>query len=252
MALRFSYSLVVFLGLALGACTSDSNDPIDPGPGAADSGANSCGDGVCAQDESENSCPADCMDISTELCTDTCQYAGDGECDDGGPGADYDACELGTDCGDCGPRQSGGGGCDNATDGVCPAGCPLDPDCNSCTPDCTNRECGGDGCGGTCAPGCSSDQICEVSADSATCVGEGVNVGAACSACDDAIPGLRCLAPNQQEECGGTPFNGGNGWCNKGPLDSSGYCTKTCNTNEDCPSPYACLDANGGRFCLSS
>ena len=28
----------------------------------------------------------------------------DGTCDDGGPGAEYSFCELGTDCADCGPR----------------------------------------------------------------------------------------------------------------------------------------------------
>lgn len=39
-----------------------------------------------------------------QLCESTCRYAGDGECDDGGPGAQYSVCELGTDCGDCGPR----------------------------------------------------------------------------------------------------------------------------------------------------
>lgn len=37
-------------------------------------------------------------------CTDTCASANDGECDDGGPGAVYAVCALGTDCGDCGPR----------------------------------------------------------------------------------------------------------------------------------------------------
>ncbi|MCA9565878.1 MAG: hypothetical protein KC561_20415, partial [Myxococcales bacterium] len=37
-------------------------------------------------------------------CSDTCATAGDGECDDGGPGALYDLCTLGSDCGDCGPR----------------------------------------------------------------------------------------------------------------------------------------------------
>jgi len=41
---------------------------------------------------------------TTTLCTDSCPYAGDGECDDGGPGAAYAVCELGTDCADCGPR----------------------------------------------------------------------------------------------------------------------------------------------------
>ncbi len=38
------------------------------------------------------------------LCTDTCSTASDGECDDGGPGAEYDSCDIGTDCDDCGQR----------------------------------------------------------------------------------------------------------------------------------------------------
>ncbi|MFZ4738237.1 MAG: CHAP domain-containing protein [Bradymonadia bacterium] len=38
------------------------------------------------------------------VCIDACEWAGDGECDDGGPGALYAACELGTDCSDCGER----------------------------------------------------------------------------------------------------------------------------------------------------
>ncbi|MCB9507577.1 MAG: hypothetical protein H6700_07815 [Myxococcales bacterium] len=41
------------------------------------------------------------------LCTNTCEYAGDTDCDDGGPGADYDVCAYGTDCADCGPRDAG-------------------------------------------------------------------------------------------------------------------------------------------------
>jgi hypothetical protein len=40
----------------------------------------------------------------TDSCSDTCLYARDGECDDGGPGADFHECPVGTDCGDCGPR----------------------------------------------------------------------------------------------------------------------------------------------------
>ena len=39
-----------------------------------------------------------------ELCSDTCRFASDGACDDGGPESDYDLCELGTDCTDCGVR----------------------------------------------------------------------------------------------------------------------------------------------------
>ena len=38
------------------------------------------------------------------ICTNTCEWANDGDCDDGGPGSDYDLCEYGTDCADCGPR----------------------------------------------------------------------------------------------------------------------------------------------------
>ncbi len=41
-----------------------------------------------------------------DLCDDTCRWAGDGECDDGGEGSLYSVCALGTDCGDCGPREA--------------------------------------------------------------------------------------------------------------------------------------------------
>ena len=48
---------------------------------------------------------------SGELCTDTCGpegkpggWAGDGACDDGGEGSEFDVCDFGTDCTDCGPR----------------------------------------------------------------------------------------------------------------------------------------------------
>ena len=49
------------------------------------------------------------------LCDDSCGgfsgaywYAGDGVCDDGGPGSDYANCELGTDCLDCPERTFSG------------------------------------------------------------------------------------------------------------------------------------------------
>lgn len=38
------------------------------------------------------------------LCTDTCGFAADGDCDDGGPGSLTTGCELGSDCTDCGSR----------------------------------------------------------------------------------------------------------------------------------------------------
>lgn len=40
-------------------------------------------------------------------CTNTCRYAYDGECDDGGLNSDYDLCPWGSDCADCGPRTEG-------------------------------------------------------------------------------------------------------------------------------------------------
>ena len=39
------------------------------------------------------------------LCSETCYYSSDNDCDDSGPGAEYMACTLGTDCIDCGPRS---------------------------------------------------------------------------------------------------------------------------------------------------
>ena len=60
-------------------------------------------------------------------CSNTCDYAFDFQCDDGGPGSLYSVCESGTDCADCGPRGgsgsssgSGSGGEGSCTaDGVC-------------------------------------------------------------------------------------------------------------------------------------
>ena len=40
---------------------------------------------------------------SAQICTETCYYTLDGACDDGGPGAAYSECSIGTDCTDCGP-----------------------------------------------------------------------------------------------------------------------------------------------------
>ena len=40
------------------------------------------------------------------VCTNTCQFAFDGECDDGGIGSVYAICDVGSDCSDCGPRAN--------------------------------------------------------------------------------------------------------------------------------------------------
>jgi bacterioferritin-associated ferredoxin len=84
------------------------------------------------------------------LCLDTCPYAFDGECDDGGPGSLYSVCGFGTDCGDCGPR-------DNdviVTDGICSDTCPyaVDGECDDGGPGSLYSVCGfGTDCG-DCGP----------------------------------------------------------------------------------------------------
>ena len=76
-------------------------------------------------------------------CANTCPYAADGECDDGGPGALNSLCPLGSDCTDCGPRGTGGicsDSCQYAGDGECDDGgpgslnslCPFGSDCADC------------------------------------------------------------------------------------------------------------------------
>lgn len=40
----------------------------------------------------------------TGVCMETCAHSSDGDCDDGGAGAEYSLCTLGTDCTDCGTR----------------------------------------------------------------------------------------------------------------------------------------------------
>jgi hypothetical protein len=95
-----------------------------------------CNSGTCVEGECEcndgwsgSNCDVDlCADINCEngtcvngicecednfqgtlcdeeiFCTNSCGYANDGECDDGGPNSNYNVCGCGTDCGDCGTR----------------------------------------------------------------------------------------------------------------------------------------------------
>lgn len=40
------------------------------------------------------------------ICDNSCPFADDGVCDDGGDGAVYDVCQYGSDCNDCGERMA--------------------------------------------------------------------------------------------------------------------------------------------------
>lgn len=77
------------------------------------------------------------------ICTNTCTFAGDSECDDGGPGSVFSGCSFGTDCQDCGPRPDGYlcfNDCSTASDGDCDDGgsgseyslCSYGHDCVDC------------------------------------------------------------------------------------------------------------------------
>jgi len=93
-------------------------------------------------------------------CTDDCSYAGNGQCDDGSPGAATTLCAAGTDCDDCSGHGGGGEGepeemvlapvdegvcsneCTFAHDGECDDGgpgsdysvCVFGSDCGDCGP----------------------------------------------------------------------------------------------------------------------
>ena len=46
--------------------------------------------------------PIECVN-GLQMCTNDCHHRGDGDCDDGGTGADFTICDYGDDCTDCGP-----------------------------------------------------------------------------------------------------------------------------------------------------
>lgn len=68
--------------------------------GASDGSSCSC-DPACSVagdccDDFEAICPEQIAG-----CNNSCNFSNDGECDDGGPGSDYNVCDLGSDCSDC-------------------------------------------------------------------------------------------------------------------------------------------------------
>lgn len=107
--------------------------------------------------------PAQSPALPGAVCSNGCDFAGDGDCDDGGDGATYEFCPLGTDCDDCGggrlmppppspwPHAPPGarelcaddsdrceylldGECDDGGAGSTYAACPVGSDCSDCGP----------------------------------------------------------------------------------------------------------------------
>ena len=128
-------------------------DCDDGGPGAdfdlCEYGTD-CADCGPRPPQQDSSSGADSSHSSSEMiCSNTCEYADDGDCDDGGPGSDYDLCDYGTDCNDCGPRPPIENDeiictdtCEHANDGDCDDGgpdsdydlCDYGTDCSDCGP----------------------------------------------------------------------------------------------------------------------
>jgi hypothetical protein len=83
-----------FCGSGFSCCESGWPVPGCPVHGGC-SGYHCCVRGVPLQTGPQSPSP---------LCSEGCGSSGDGRCDDGGEGADFGVCALGTDCEDCGPR----------------------------------------------------------------------------------------------------------------------------------------------------
>ena len=81
-----------------------------------------CDDGGPGAEYADCGYGADCLDCGVRqgqpprapppprapgsVCVENCNWSSDGDCDDGGPGAEYSDCGYGADCIDCGPRQA--------------------------------------------------------------------------------------------------------------------------------------------------
>ena len=108
------------------AAAGVSSEPVEPKWSAEMAWTDN---GRLLSESGSGSSPPPSSDLTQ--CTETCNWAADGGCDDGGLGADYTACDLGSDCTDCGPRtltyptghmwaiESGAAYCQVSSDGMC-------------------------------------------------------------------------------------------------------------------------------------
>jgi hypothetical protein len=121
---------------------------------------------------------------SGTYCSNTCRYASDGDCDDGGPGAEYSLCSRGSDCRDCGsrapppppPASSSGSSstslcsnsCSYASDGDCDDG-GAGAEYSLCNPGTDCQDCGTGSAPSSGGSGGSSGPLFSVSAGSSHC-----------------------------------------------------------------------------------
>ena len=131
----------------VGLCSEICNYPSD---GLCDDGGSGSEYADCALGTDCTDCgprteapPAPPVVPAFSPCDETCNYAFDGDCDDGGVGAEFSSCMDGTDCTDCGARPLCGETCNYASDNDCDDGgsgseytgyCTLGTDCTDCGP----------------------------------------------------------------------------------------------------------------------
>lgn len=217
-------------------------------------GDNGCG-GVCGECGGDELCTDEGMCVvPTGLCSNDCKYADDGECDDGGPDSEYDACDYATDCGDCGVRED------------LPVICTVNynddcPDAERCECDMATGQC-------LCAPGARGDGSLGDDCDEQTDCATGLCLDARCSRpCDNENPceapleecqsflGL-CVAGTCEPNCGGRSCGadgcGGTcGTCGGGDVCVSGQCEAEAGDALACPgSAGQC--ARGEACCITS
>lgn len=133
------------------------------------------------------------------VCTETCEYSGDGECDDGGEGSSGAYCALGSDCLDCGSRtvsMSMPG--DDAGPAPVDSGPSFPAVCQEFPLQC---------------PDGASLEACEAGAGSAfsSCEYLPITVGCATAGC-----------PSRSQTC-------------RTAETAAGYCTHSCVNDDDCP-----------------
>lgn len=205
-----------------------------------------CGDGDCSEDETCDSCAADCGE---------CPACGDEACT---AGETCDTCAA--DCGDC--PWCGDGGCNG--DETC-ADCPED--CAAC-PTCGDETCNGQETCATCEDDCGKcstdcgDKICSPAEFCFSCPED-------CGSCSAACGDKNCAADETcwscPADCGACPWKCGDGECNPGegcsncaadcPLLGIGACSGSCDpllAEPGCNANQVCAPTRDGTLFLDA
>lgn len=127
--MRTPFFLLAALALAfLGSSCTDADRCAIGSEGCVCDDAGGCDEGL-ACDMSSRRCG-----LPQIVCENSCLYAEDGVCDDGGPGSEYNVCNYGTDCIDCEERPN------LCTDPALPTYCHQSESCWGASVDCWTVE----------------------------------------------------------------------------------------------------------------